>query len=63
MKVSFLDNPAAPFGLEPLGLELGAERLMAERKGSGAFATMVSPAAGRFQLLWGIYLDLTYSFV
>ena len=28
-------NPEAPFGLEPLGLELGAERLMAERKRRG----------------------------
>jgi len=28
-------NPDAPFGLEPLGLELGAERLMAERKCRG----------------------------
>jgi len=28
-------NPEAPFGLEPLGLELGAERLMAERERQG----------------------------
>jgi hypothetical protein len=33
--ISFIYNPEAPFGLEPLGLELGAERLMAKRKRRG----------------------------
>jgi hypothetical protein len=32
-------DPEAPFGLEPLGLELGAERLMAERKRRGQVLT------------------------
>ena len=33
--VSFMYNPDAPFGLQPIGRELGAERLMAKRKRRG----------------------------
>jgi hypothetical protein len=32
VEVIFIYNPDVPFGLEPFGLELKVERLMAERK-------------------------------
>jgi hypothetical protein len=36
-------SPEAPFGLEPFGLELKVERLMAERKHQGHLLVRILP--------------------